>query len=394
MSLSPALAPKIHQRVSLGPEEVILITGGSGFLGQHIIKLLNERTDGVREIRVVDIKPFVRRLEYEETIPLKYYNADIAIEDQLDEPFNGATCLIHCAAVVDVRHCVDRDRMRSVNIIGTTNVVFKARQWDVPKLILTSTTDAVIQNDSEFNDVQEDQTALPLKEKKFLMGYYAFTKAQAEALVICSRNQKMHNGKKIKTAILRPTVLYGEEDPYYVPQALRVAKMSFGFLPQPLVMTKDPAVQSTYVGNAAWAHILAAMKLNQEVRSEETVDDWQEVDGKAIYINDDTRPGTFYDFMKPFLALKGYSTLQLPIPFFLMMLWIATFSYVIQILPGSWRNWLNNKPILPTPNSFRLVHKSATFNRVKATDILEYSPIYSEDKALELSSNYYQNCAL
>jgi len=57
--------------------------------------------------------------DYEETIPLKFYNCNIAIEDQLDEPLNGASCIIHCAAVVDVRHCVDRDRMRSVNIIGT-----------------------------------------------------------------------------------------------------------------------------------------------------------------------------------------------------------------------------------------------------------------------------------
>lgn len=92
MSLSPALAPKILQRVSLGPDEIIAITGmfepnpchnpvvnhvdvliakleflkqisgGSGFLGQHIIKLLNERADGVREIRVLDIKPFEKRL--------------------------------------------------------------------------------------------------------------------------------------------------------------------------------------------------------------------------------------------------------------------------------------------------------------------------------------------
>lgn len=126
--------------------------------------------------------------------------------------------------------------------------MFKARQWNAGKLILTSTVDAVIKHDSEFRDINEDQTELPLKEKKFLMGYYAFTKAQAEALVVCSRNQKMTNGKKLKTAILRPTVLYGEEDPYYVPQALKWAKMSFGILPQPMQMQTGPAIQSTYVG--------------------------------------------------------------------------------------------------------------------------------------------------
>lgn len=136
------------------------------------------------------------------------------------------------------------------------------------------------------------------------------------------------------------------------------------------------------------------MKLNEEVKSDEPLEHWQELDGKAIYINDDTRPGTFYDFMKPFLALKGYSTMQLPIPLFFIMFWVVSVSYMLQVLPRSWRNWLNNKPFIPTPHAFKLVHKSVTFNRVKAKDILEYSPIYSEDKALELSSKYYKSCPI
>jgi FlaA1/EpsC-like NDP-sugar epimerase len=62
MSLSPALAPKFPERVTLGPNEVVVITGGSGFLGQHIIRVLNERSDGIREIRVVDLKPYKQKL--------------------------------------------------------------------------------------------------------------------------------------------------------------------------------------------------------------------------------------------------------------------------------------------------------------------------------------------
>ncbi len=139
---------------------------------------------------------------------------------------------------------------------------------------------------------------------------------------------------------------------------------------------------------------MAVLKLNEEVRSEEPLEEWQELDGKAIFINDDTRPGTFYDFMKPYLALKGYSVMQVPVPLFLMLFWIVSASWMLQLLPNSWRNWLNNKPLIPTPNSFRLVHKSVTFNRVKAKDILEYSPIYSEDKALELSCGFYKSCKI
>lgn len=36
--------------------------GGSGFLGQHIIKHLQENDDEVKEIRVVDLKPYKNNL--------------------------------------------------------------------------------------------------------------------------------------------------------------------------------------------------------------------------------------------------------------------------------------------------------------------------------------------
>jgi hypothetical protein len=110
--------------------------------------------------------------------------------------------------------------------------------------------DAVIQYNSKYMFSTEKNAERPEKEKKCLMGYYAFSKAQSEAIIICERNRKMTNGNLMKTAILRPTVLYGELDPYYVPSALKVAKGFCGFLPQPLSLHKDPILQSTYVGKS------------------------------------------------------------------------------------------------------------------------------------------------
>lgn len=36
--------------------------GGSGFLGQHIVKQLQERDDDVKEIRIIDLKPYKNKL--------------------------------------------------------------------------------------------------------------------------------------------------------------------------------------------------------------------------------------------------------------------------------------------------------------------------------------------
>jgi len=47
---------------SAARKEVILVTGGAGFLGQHIVRLLQERASNVAEIRVFDTRPYRNKL--------------------------------------------------------------------------------------------------------------------------------------------------------------------------------------------------------------------------------------------------------------------------------------------------------------------------------------------
>lgn len=41
---------------------VVVVTGGAGFLGQHIVGLLQEHASHVTEIRVLDVIPYVNKL--------------------------------------------------------------------------------------------------------------------------------------------------------------------------------------------------------------------------------------------------------------------------------------------------------------------------------------------
>ena len=38
------------------------VSGGSGFLGQNLVQLIEERDAVVKEIRIVDLKPYENRL--------------------------------------------------------------------------------------------------------------------------------------------------------------------------------------------------------------------------------------------------------------------------------------------------------------------------------------------
>jgi nucleoside-diphosphate-sugar epimerase len=45
---------------------ILCFLGGSGFLGQNIVRLLQERDPMVKEIRIVDLRPYKNRLGKQE----------------------------------------------------------------------------------------------------------------------------------------------------------------------------------------------------------------------------------------------------------------------------------------------------------------------------------------
>uniref|UniRef100_T1KDD3 3-beta hydroxysteroid dehydrogenase/isomerase domain-containing protein n=1 Tax=Tetranychus urticae TaxID=32264 RepID=T1KDD3_TETUR len=94
----------------------VLVTGSSGFLGQHIIKLLQEQDDSVSSIVCFDKRPYRNNLGHKMDKPMKYITGDIRDEKVVTTAMEGVDCIIHCAAETSIDLKADEKTLYSVNV--------------------------------------------------------------------------------------------------------------------------------------------------------------------------------------------------------------------------------------------------------------------------------------
>jgi nucleoside-diphosphate-sugar epimerase len=111
----------------------ILITGGNGFVGRHLVHALQARGDTVRVLALPD----------EETGELErsgvtVYRGDVRRPQTLRAPMTGAHAVLHLAAMMDVWRPL-RD-YHSVNVVGTQNVCRAALSAGVERVVHMSSS--------------------------------------------------------------------------------------------------------------------------------------------------------------------------------------------------------------------------------------------------------------
>jgi UDP-glucose 4-epimerase len=115
-----------------------LVTGGSGFLGHHIVKeLLKHRIETI----VYDVcEP--SGIPAEGNIPslCTYVKGDVLDCEQITEAMQGCDYVFHTAAIADVDEArkIPKKTME-VNVIGTTNCLDAARETGVKRFLFAST---------------------------------------------------------------------------------------------------------------------------------------------------------------------------------------------------------------------------------------------------------------
>ncbi|MGN6400530.1 MAG: NAD-dependent epimerase/dehydratase family protein [Flavisolibacter sp.] len=119
---------------------MVLITGGTGFLGSYIIKNLVEKDIPVRAIRRSAKLPFY--IPEEILNKIEWVEGDVLDVVSLDEAMKGITAVIHAAAIVSFsKH--NRKEMYSANVDGTANVMNAALENNVQRLVHISSIAAL-----------------------------------------------------------------------------------------------------------------------------------------------------------------------------------------------------------------------------------------------------------
>lgn len=141
----------------LGDEMRVLVTGGAGFIGSHVVERLIEHGC---DVAVLDNLSTGR----EENLPrgTRLYRADVT-SWEIGEIFERERpeCVIHQAAQIDVRKSVaDPVFDAKVNILGSINLLEQCRRTGVRKVIYASS--AAVYGDPQTVPVSEEHPILAL----------------------------------------------------------------------------------------------------------------------------------------------------------------------------------------------------------------------------------------
>jgi dihydroflavonol-4-reductase len=232
---------------------MILVTGGTGLVGAHLLLHLVEQGENVRAIyrtkasiqKTKNLFSIYQKLHLFEKI--KWIEADILDIPSLEIAFQNIELVYHCAALISFDP-KDEEAIRKTNIEGTANIVNFCLAHDIKKMLFVSSIAAL--GDPNVSETIISETTEWNPEKPH--SDYAISKYGAEMEVW--RGQQ----EGLKVIIVNPGIILGPGFPEQGSGALfsAVAKgLSFyslgatGFIAVTDVVEKSVQLMNSYIKN-------------------------------------------------------------------------------------------------------------------------------------------------
>ena len=341
----------------------IFVTGAGGFLGNAICRLLR--------LANIKVTGFARGSYPELTqMGVNMQQGDITDFVRLKEAMQSCDLVFHVAAKAGVWG--NKEDYFEPNVQGAENIIQACQELAITRLVYTSTPSVTFAGVDEagINESQPYATNF--------LNFYSESKALAEQKILAASTsfnqstvQDSQKGsqlvkspvKLLKAVALRPHLIWGPNDPHLVPRVLERARA--GRLK--LVGKEDKLVDTIFVDNAAYAHILAAIDLSK-INSH--------CSGKAYFISND-QPITMAAMLNNILNCVDLPPVTKRVPSTVAYAAGATLEWVYKIL---------NKKQEPIMTRFvaKQLSTSHYFDISAAKKDFGYMPLISIEEGMKL----------
>lgn len=156
--------------------KVLLVTGGAGFIGGHVIK--HALSQGWK-VKAFDLKP-IREIDHPHFDSIV---GDVTNLEEISTSTRGCDAVVHLAALVSVQESMAKpEKTHQINVIGTSNVIQACEQAKITRLIVASSA-----------AVYGSETKMPLSEHQAgaCLSPYAESKWKNESQVLSARKRGM-----------------------------------------------------------------------------------------------------------------------------------------------------------------------------------------------------------
>ena len=149
----------------------VLVTGGSGFIGQHLVSKLVARG---RQVRVLDVRAPSR------TLPAVEYIEGSVLDTRLVHDATAGVDEVYHLAGLPGMWKLDRMEFHAVNFIGTRNVLTAARRRGAARFLHCS-TESILFNASKSDALSREEALLSIDE---MPGPYTRSKMLADEFAL------------------------------------------------------------------------------------------------------------------------------------------------------------------------------------------------------------------
>tara|TARA_B100001057_G_C22831743_1_gene943648 strand:- start:841 stop:1842 length:1002 start_codon:yes stop_codon:yes gene_type:complete len=175
----------------------VLVTGGCGFIGSHLVEFLSKENYEVSVFDKYNIQDSYGWLDgYKYKSEIDFYMADIRDFDAVSKAVKGKDIVIHCAALIGIPYSYYSPLAYiNTNITGTYNILEAVKSYNTSQAIITSTSE--VYGTALYTPIDESHPIQPQSP-------YSASKASADTLAI-----SYYKSFKTPVKIIRPFNTFG-----------------------------------------------------------------------------------------------------------------------------------------------------------------------------------------